>query len=118
MNQLQNLANEIRDRLLENEAVRRLGIEVLWASGSAESLTVRARHRDRVLTVERTGRWHRRTTEAQASELGHELVADALDTLRAQPAPPRWRIGPADTGPGCARPGSPTRPAASAPAQP
>jgi hypothetical protein len=96
MVQLQSIANEIRDHLLDNEAVRRLRIEVLWAAGSADTLTVRARHRDRVLTVERDDRWHLRSPEEQAAELAHELVGRALDNLRATPAPARWRRSPED----------------------
>lgn len=87
---LQSIANQIRDRLLENDAVSRLGIEVLWAAGSPDHLTIRVRHRDRVLTVERGARWHRRPPDQQAAELAHELVGHALDTLRATPSPPSW----------------------------
>jgi hypothetical protein len=104
MIQLQSIANDIRDRLLENEAIRRLRVEVLWAAGNPDALTIRARHRDRVLTVERGGRWHQRPAEQQAAELAHELVSSALDTLRPAPAPPRWRRPASDSGGGRTRP--------------
>jgi hypothetical protein len=93
MIELQSIANEIRDRLVEHEAIRRLGIEVLWAAGNPDVLTIRARHRDRVLTVERSAPWHERPAHEQAVQLAHELVGNALDTLRAAPPPPRWRRG-------------------------
>jgi hypothetical protein len=89
MTELQRIANDIRDRLLENDAVRRLGVELLWAAGDTDTITIRARHRDRVLTVERGGPWHQRPPERQAEEIAHELVGLALDTVR--PAPPRQR---------------------------
>jgi hypothetical protein len=118
MIQFQSIANEIRDCLLENDAVRRLRIEVLWVVGNPDALTIRARHRDRVLTVERAAPWHRPSPEQQAAELAHELVGNALDTLRAAPAPPRrrrWADGPDAGHP---RQDPRPRPAAPPPARP
>jgi hypothetical protein len=71
MTDFQALANDVRDRVLEHEAVRRVAIEVLWATGTAQGLTLRARHRDRVLTLARHGTWHERTAEELAAELAH-----------------------------------------------
>jgi hypothetical protein len=118
MIQFQSIANEIRDCLLENDAMRRLRIEVLWVVGNPDALTIRARHRDRVLTVERAAPWHQQSPEQQAAELAHELVAVALDTLRAAPAPPRWRRWADGPDAGRPLPDATPRPATSPPARP
>lgn len=98
----QRSANEIRDRLAEHSAIERLGIEVLRAVAGPDGLTVRARRRDHVVTVQRGGAWTLRPLEELASELAHELVAEALGTRRTEPwlrwqpaARPRARRRPA-----------------------
>jgi len=91
MTDAQDLANDIRNRLADNAAVRRVGIEVLWAAAPGQSLTIRARHRNRVLTLERSSGWLGRPAASIALELAHELVAEALATGRPALAPPRWR---------------------------
>lgn len=91
MTDAQDVANEIRDRLADNAALRRVGIEVLWAAAPAQRLSVRARHRDRVLTIERGAGWLGRPAGALALEMAHELVAEALANGRPALAPPLWR---------------------------
>ncbi len=87
----QTVANDIRDRLADNPAVRRVGIELLWAAAPDQVLTVRAKHRNRVLTLERPAGWLSRPAANLAQELAHELVAEALANDRPAVAPPRWR---------------------------
>ncbi len=88
---LQSVANEIRDRLFEHPGVRRVGIEFLWAAVTPAGLTVRVRHRNRVLTVERQGQWEQRRADDLASEIASELIAEALATTRPATPPFRWR---------------------------
>jgi hypothetical protein len=95
MNEQQDIANEVRDRLVDNPTLRRLGIEVLWTAGSPDELVVRARHRDRVLTIERSGEWFHQPGEELAAELAHELTGEALGNRRpATPPAPRRRPEP------------------------
>jgi hypothetical protein len=84
----QSLANEIRDHLSEHPTLKRLGVEVLRAAATNGNLVLRARHRDRVLTVGRTGGWEDEPASDVASALGRELVAEALSGL---PVSTRWR---------------------------
>jgi hypothetical protein len=79
----QRTANEIRDHLLDHPILRRLGIEVLWTAGVPDALVVRARHRDRVLTLERAGSWESQPASELATELVHELTGEALANRRA-----------------------------------
>jgi hypothetical protein len=87
----QGMANDVRDRLVDNPTLQRLGIEVLWTAGTPDELVVRARHRDRVLTIERSGEWFKQPGRELAAELAHELTGEALGTRRAgtPPAPRR-----------------------------
>lgn len=79
----QRAANEIRDHLLDHPVLRRLGIEVLRTAGVGDTLVVRARHRDRVLTLERLGSWASQSAGEVATELVHELTSEALANGRA-----------------------------------
>jgi hypothetical protein len=91
MSDQQGTANDVRDRLVDNPTLQRLGIEVLWTAGTPDSLVVRARHRDRVLTIERSGEWFKQPARELAAELAHELTGEALGNRRAgtPPAPRR-----------------------------
>jgi hypothetical protein len=84
---------------------------VLWTAGSPDELVVRARHRDRVLTIERSGEWFHQPGEELAAELAHELTGRsagqpprgyATRTLAPIRAPLRPDHGPM-TGPGGSR---------------
>jgi hypothetical protein len=84
----QTVANDIRDHLLDNPLLCRVGMEVLWVAAMGPSLRVRLRHRDRVLTLERGPGWADRPAALLARELAHELVGEALGTCRPiAPAP-------------------------------
>lgn len=88
----QHAANLIRDRLVENAILHHLEVELLWAAGTASGLTIRIRHRNRVLTLERGGAWWTRDLDELASELAHELIAEALGNQRELvPPAPVWR---------------------------
>jgi hypothetical protein len=91
MNDQQGIANDVRDRLVDNPTLRRVGIEVLWTTGGIDGLVVRARHRDRVLTVERSGEWFHQPGSALAAELAHELTGEALGNRRAGTLSAPWR---------------------------
>jgi hypothetical protein len=92
MTDRQRRANQIRDCLVENGLLHHLGVEILWAAAAGDRLTIRTRHRNRVLTVERAGAWFDRDPVDLAAELSHELVAEALGNRRAaHPSIPAWR---------------------------
>jgi hypothetical protein len=90
MNDQQGIANDVRDRLVDNPTLQRLGIEVLWTTG-VDGLVVRARHRDRVLTIERSGEWFQQSGADLAAELAHELTGEALGNRRAGTLSAPWR---------------------------
>lgn len=87
----QKRADEIRNLLEEHEAIGRVGLEVLWASGSPDALALRARHHDRVITLERGPGWVVAQPATLALELSSELVSEALGTERPGVPPPLWR---------------------------
>jgi hypothetical protein len=89
----QTIANGIRDHVVDHPIIRRLGIEVLWAAGTTERLTVRVRHRDQVLDVQRGVAWTRRDVAELGDELAHELVGEALGTRRPIVPASRWTRG-------------------------
>lgn len=91
MSDPQSRADEIRNLVEEHEPARRVGLEVLWASGTSGALTLRARHHDRVLTVERSAEWLTADPASLAMELSRELVTEALGTERPHVPPPLWR---------------------------
>lgn len=87
-------ANRVRELVAESDTLRRLGIEVLWAAGTAEEVRVRARRDDRTLTAARGAGWLGEPETRLAEGLTRELVADVL----APPPPmrearPRWGRG-------------------------
>jgi len=95
----QRVANEIRECVSDSDTVRRLKIEILSAAGNLERLTVRARHRDRVLSMTRSGEWWRQPPNGLALGLAQELVAEVLAPLpgvadAAVPARPRRYLRP------------------------
>lgn len=90
----QSMANDIRDRITDNPAIRRVGLELLWAAGTTSCLTVRVRHRDHILDVERGGSWTGRTPAELADELVHELIAEALGNRRPSHPVTHWSPGP------------------------
>jgi hypothetical protein len=84
----QAAANDIRDHLLDNPLLYRVGMEILWVAAIGTSLRVRLRHRDRVLTLERGPGWADQPAALLARELAHELVGEALGTCRPMAPPP------------------------------
>jgi hypothetical protein len=87
----QAAANDIRDHLLDNPLLYRVGMEILWVAAIGTSLRVRLRHRDRVLTLERGPGWTDQPAALVARELAHELVGEALGTCRPLAPPPAAR---------------------------
>lgn len=100
MSDPQRRADEIRNLVEEHDAIRRVGLEVLWATGTAGELTLRARHHDRVLTIERGAEWLAAEPSLLALELASELITEALGTDRPDVPPPLWRRGAAHHPPG------------------
>ncbi|HUE76362.1 MAG TPA: hypothetical protein VMM83_00345 [Longimicrobiales bacterium] len=91
MNDPQRQADRIRELVADTDAVRRLGIEVLWAEGTPDEVTLRARRQDATLTAARGPGWLDESAQALATTLSRDLVADVL----APPHPmtldaPRW----------------------------
>lgn len=91
MNDPQYQADRIRELVADTDLVRRLGIEVLWAAGTADGVTVRARRESLMLTAHRGNGWLAEPADDLAMVLTRDLVADVL----APPAPmgrnvPRW----------------------------
>lgn len=90
MNDPQNQADRIREMVSETDAVRRLGIEVLWAAGTADGVTIRARRQRRTLTAARGRGWLGEPAQTLASGLSRDLVADVLAPPPSLAAEPRW----------------------------
>lgn len=110
MNDPQYQADRIRELVAETDVIRRLGIEVLWAAGTPDGVTVRARRQSLTLTARRGDGWLAEPAHDLATALTRDLVADALVPLTTMARnAPRWgraadrahrRPGP----PGTARP--------------
>ena len=93
MSNPQKQADEVRNMVQEHEAIGRVGLEVLWASGAPSELVLRARHHDRVITIERGPGWTAAEPVALALELASELITEALGTERPAVPPALWRRG-------------------------
>lgn len=72
----QSRANILRELLLADPALHRLGLEVVRTEGSDDGLRLRIRSRDRLLTLERGGSWKRGSVEELKKELKMELLAE------------------------------------------
>lgn len=90
MNDPQTQADRIRELVAETDAVRRLGIEVLWAMGTPDSVTVRARRERRTITAGRGWGWMGEPEDALADTLSRDLVADVLAPPPMAATAPRW----------------------------
>lgn len=89
MNDPQYQADRIRELVSETDAVRRLGIEVLWAAGTADGVTLRARRQELTLTARRGPGWLAEAAHSLATTISHDLVADVF-----APPPPMARNAP------------------------
>lgn len=81
----QRTADILRELVADENVIHRLGIEILRAEADGDQVTLRARHRHRIVALHRGAGWRTRPLPELSRELAGELAAEALSPSMAGP---------------------------------